>query len=125
MRFIAPLVTITVFATACLCLAEHPIAKSDLPAAVQKTADAQSEGAKVLGYAKDVENGKTEYEVQMLVDGHTKDVTIDPEGNLLEVEEQVEPNSLSSPVLKGLAARATKGKITKIESLTKQGKLVA
>jgi hypothetical protein len=58
--------------------AEHRIAKSDLPAVVSKTADARSAGAAIVGYAKDVEKGKTEYEVQLMVDGHTKDVMIDP-----------------------------------------------
>lgn len=101
MRSIFPLITVIVLATASFSYAEHPIRKTDLPAPVQKTADAQSEGATVLGYAREVENGKTAYEVQMMVAGQTKDVTIDRRGNLLEVEEQVQPDSLSSPVCKG------------------------
>jgi hypothetical protein len=48
--------------------AEHRISKSDLSVVVSKTADAQSDGAIVVGYAKDVEKGKTEYEVQLMVD---------------------------------------------------------
>jgi ATP-dependent 26S proteasome regulatory subunit len=43
--------------------AEDRVKKSDLPAAVQKTADAQSAGATVLGYRKDIEHRRVEYEV--------------------------------------------------------------
>jgi hypothetical protein len=122
----ASVITIAIFvAITNLSIAERRIAKSDLPIPVQKTADAQSIGATVVGYAKDVEKGKVEYEVQLMVDGHTKDVTIDPQGNLLEVEEQVQPDALPANVLSGLRAQAGKGSITKIESLMKHGKIVA
>src|ERR1700675_4422015 len=74
--------------------AEDRVQKSDLPAMVQKTADAQSAGATVLGYTKDKVHGRVEYEVQLMIGDHTKDVTIDPLGRVLEVEEQVAPDEL-------------------------------
>ena len=115
----------------CVCLAafvgaaEKAISKRELPAAVKRTADEQSKGATVRGYSKDTEDGKLEYEVEMLVIGHTKDVTIAPDGRLLEIEEEVSLNSLSPQVRSGLAAQAGKGKITKVEALTKHGTIVA
>jgi hypothetical protein len=115
----------------CVCLAayagaaEKTISRSELPVAVQRTADEQAKGATVRGYSKDTEDGKLEYEVQLLVSGHTKDVTIAPDGRLLEIEEEVSLDSLSPQVGSGLATRAGKGKITKVEALTKQGKIVA
>jgi uncharacterized membrane protein YkoI len=105
--------------------AEKRIKKSELPAPVRATADAQSAGATVRGYAQDTEDGKVEYEVQLLVDGHTKDVTMDTQGNVIEVEEQVVLDSLPARVRNGLNARAGKGRITKVESLTKHGSIVA
>jgi hypothetical protein len=108
-----------------LSFAEHRISKSDLPVVVSKTADAQSAGAIVVGYAKDVKKGKTEYEVQLMVDGHTKDVTIDAQGNILEVEEQVQQSALPANVLNGLRAQAGKGSMRKIEFLMKHDKIVA
>jgi hypothetical protein len=105
--------------------AEKAISRSQLPVAVQRTADEQAKGSTVRGYSKDSEDGKLEYEVQLLVNGHTKDVTIAPDGRLLEIEEEVSLDSLSPQVRSGLAARAGKGKITKVEALTKQGKIVA
>ena len=106
-------------------VAEDRLKKSDLPAAVQKTADAQSAGATVLGYTKDIEHRHVEYEVQLMVGDRTKDVTIDPQGNILEVEEQVAPDALPANVFHGLSAQARKGRLAKVESLTRHGKIVA
>ena len=50
---------------------EKKIKKSDMPAAVQKTADEQSKGATVKGYSTEVEDGKTIYEVELTVNGHS------------------------------------------------------
>jgi len=57
--------------------------------------------------------------------GHRKALTIDPQGNLLEVEEEVQPDALPGSVLGSLRAQAGKCGITKIESLMKHGKIVA
>ncbi|HZU08453.1 MAG TPA: hypothetical protein VFA02_01010 [Pseudacidobacterium sp.] len=122
MKSTIAIIVLTVTTTA---FAEKQIRKSEMPIAVQKTADQQSAGATVRGYAKDVENGRVEYEVELLVNGHTKDVTMDPLGNVTEIEEQVEMTSLPASVSSALRKRANAGKITKVESLTKQGRLVA
>jgi hypothetical protein len=104
---------------------EKRIQKTDLPSAVQKTADEQSKGATVKGYNKEVENGKVEYEVELLVNGHSKDVSMDEQGNVLEVEEEVSLPSLPADIREGLQRKAGKGTIRKVESLTKHGSLVA
>jgi hypothetical protein len=106
-------------------IAEERVKKSDLPAVVQKAVDAQSAGATVLGYTKDKEHGRVEYKVQLMVGDHTKDVTIDPQGTVLEVAEQVAADELPASVFHGLSAQASKGKIAKVESLTKHGRIVA
>ncbi len=105
--------------------AEKRISKADLPAPVQKTADEQTKGATVRGYSKDIESGKVEYEVEAILNGHSKDITIAPDGTLIEIEEQVSIDALSPNVRSGLRAKAANGKITKVESLTKHGKIVA
>jgi len=104
---------------------EKKLKKSDLPAAVQKSADEQSKGATIKGYSSETEDGKLQYEVQLTVNGHSKDVSISPEGAVLEVEEEVAIDSLPAEVREGLKQKAGAGKIAKVESLTKQGKLVA
>lgn len=36
-----------------------------------------SKGATIEGFSQETENGKTTYEIEMVVDGHTKDVELD------------------------------------------------
>ena len=104
---------------------EKKLQKSDLPAAVQKAVDEQSRGATVRGFSTEKENGQTIYEAQLVVNGHNRDVSMDATGNVLEVEETVDFNSLPAPVQEGLKKKAGTGKITRVETLTKKGKLVA
>jgi hypothetical protein len=104
---------------------EKKIKRSELPAAVEKTVVEQSKGATIQGFNEEKENGQTTYEVEMLVNGHTKDVQMDANGVVIEIEEQVDLQAVSGDVKAGLQAKAGKGKITKIESLTKKDKLVA
>ncbi len=104
---------------------EKKIKSSDLPAAVQTTVTSQSLGATLRGLSVEKEKGKTYYEAELLVSGHSKDVLIDPQGNIVEVEEEVALDTLPSAVRDGLQAKAAGGKVVKVESLTKQGKLVA
>jgi hypothetical protein len=104
---------------------EKKIKRADLPPAVEKTVAAVSQGATIKGFSEEVENGQTLYEAKMTVNGHGKDVNIDSSGAVVEVEEQVEMDSLPAAVKEGLQAKAGKGKIIKVESITKHDKLVA
>jgi len=104
---------------------EKKIKRSELPAAVEKTVVAQSKGATIRGFSEEKEKGQTTYEAEMLLNGHTKDVLMDANGVLIEIEEQVDLQAVSAEVRAGLQAKAGKGKITKIESITKKDKLVA
>jgi hypothetical protein len=104
---------------------EKKINRSELPAAVEETVRAQSQGATIRGFSQEKENGKTFYEAEFTVSGHSKDVLIDAAGEVVEVEEQVSIENLPAPVRSGLEAKAGKGKLVKVESLTKNGKLVA
>ena len=104
---------------------EKKIRRADLPPAVQKTVDDLSKGAVLKGFSTEIEDGKKIYEVEMTVNGRGKDISMDPQGKVLEIEEEVPIDSLSAAVKEGLTKAAGKGKITKVESLTKEGKLVA
>jgi hypothetical protein len=104
---------------------ERKIKRSDLPPAVEKTVAAQSTGATIRGFSTEKEKGQTLYEVEMMVDGHSKDISMTSDGAIVEIEEQVALDSLSPEVKAGLQAKPGKGKILKVESLTKKGKLVA
>ena len=101
------------------------LTRSQLPAAVAVTADKETSGSTVKGYATETEHGKKVYEVETLVDGHTRDIQIAADGTLNEVEEEVSMTSLPSGVSRSLTIRAKGATITKVESLTKGGRLVA
>ncbi len=104
---------------------EKKIERKDLPSAVEKTVQAQSQGATIKGFSQEKEKGETYYEAEMTVNGHSRDVLIDAKGAVAEVEEQVALDSLPLAVKNGLQAKAGAGKILKVESLTKHDKLVA
>lgn len=104
---------------------EKEIKRSDLPAAVEKTVAAESAGATVKGFSQEKENGQIFYEAQLAVNGHSKDVLIDANGAVVEVEEEVAMDALSADVKAGLQAKAGKGKITAVETIRKHDKLVA
>jgi hypothetical protein len=59
---------------------------------------------------------------EMLVNGHTRDVQIDANGTVLEIEEQVDLRALPADVQAGLHAKAGKGNIMKVGSITKKDK---
>jgi len=104
---------------------EKKIQRADLPPAVEKTVAAQTQGATIRGFSMETEKGKTYYEVEMTVNGHGKDVSMDADGVVTEVEEEVALDALPPAVKAGITAKAGKGTIGKIESLTKGGKVVA
>ena len=93
---------------------EKKIQRSDLPPAVEKTVAAQSKGATVRGFSEESEKGQTFYEAELSVNGHSKDVLMDANGVVVEVEEQVSLESLDSSVRNGLQDKAGAGKITKV-----------
>ena len=81
---------------------EKKIQRSDLPPAVEKTVVEQSKGATIRGFSQEKENGQTFYEAELMVNGKSKDVLVDVNGSVVEVEEQVSIESLPPAVLRGL-----------------------
>lgn len=124
-RFLVAATLVTSCTVAPTFAQETKIQRSDLPAAVQKTVDEQSKGAIVRGFAKEIEKGQTIYEVELTANGHSKDISIDANGKVLEIEEVVPFDSLPDAVKQGLQTKAARRKIVKVESLTKHGKVVA
>jgi hypothetical protein len=104
---------------------EKKIKRSDLPAAVEKAVVAQSQGATIRAFSVEIGIEHSYYEAELMVDGHSKDILMDANGGVVEVEEQVAMNSLPAAVRAGLQAKAGKGKLFKVESITKHGNLVA
>ena len=108
----------------CAVAAEHSIACSTLPSAVQQKSKLVLDGAVVHGCVRDISKGKTNYELELLKDGRSRDVTFDSEGNVLEVEEQIDFAALPKPVADAIQKKAG-SHLGKIESLTRGGTLIS
>jgi len=104
---------------------ERRITHKELPAAVAATIDHETKGATIKGFTTEREHGRTTYEAETIVNGHSRDIEVAQDGTLNEVEEEVSFASLPAKVQQSLQAKAKDGKITKVESLTRHGKLVA
>jgi uncharacterized membrane protein YkoI len=97
---------------------EKAITMKDLPAGVQRKVQEQSKGATIRGLSKEVEGGKTVYEVEMKVNGHGKDVLMDASGAVIEVEEEVALESIPGAARAAIEKAAGDGKIAKVEKVS-------
>jgi uncharacterized membrane protein YkoI len=95
---------------------DKKIQAKDLPPAVQKAVQEQTKGATIKGYSTETEDGKTMYEVETLVNGHTRDLLFDATGALVSAEEATAVDAVPAPVKAALEAR---GKVLSIETITK------
>jgi hypothetical protein len=105
--------------------AEKRVKMESLPPAVQKTVQEQAKGATIRGLAKEIEDGKTFYEAELKINGHNKDVLIDPAGSVVEVEEEVPLDTVPAAVKDAIQKRAAKGQIVLVESVSKNDSIVA
>ncbi len=115
-----------VFGFSCLAGAqERQITRDQLPQAVAAAVDRETQGSTVKGFSTEREHGRKVYEAETVLNGHTRDLQFEQDGTLAEVEEEVEMSSLSPEVRQAITAKAKGAQVTKVESLTKKGKLVA
>ena len=125
-RFIRPTMALLFLSVAtCAFAQEVRIEKSQMPDADQKTADEQSKGATVHGYFLEIQGGRILYKVELAVNGHSKDVIIDSKGNILKTEDEVALDKLPAVVRRALQKKAGPGTITRTESISKLGSIVA
>ena len=97
--------------------ADKKIQMKDLPHQVQTTVQAEeAKGARIVGLAVEVEGGKTMYEVETTVGGHSRDLLVDAAGRIVETEEETSISAVPAAVKAALEAR---GKVGKVETVTK------
>ena len=99
--------------------ADKPIKIEDLPPAVQKAVHEHTKGADLKGLSKEVENGKTFYEVETVVNGHSRDLLLDKTGAVVELEEEVALDNIPAPVKSAIEKKSAGGKIIKVEMVSK------
>lgn len=107
-----------------LLAADKKVEMKDLPAAVQAAVKEQTTSATLVGLSKEVENGKTLYEVETKVNGKTRDLLLDAKGAVVETEDEVEMTSIPAAAQAALKKKAGTGTIEKVEKLT-QGSTMA
>lgn len=94
---------------------------NDLPPAVQKGVQDHLKGGTVKTVTKEVEKGKTQYEIESVLNGRTRDFNLDTAGNLLVMEEELAMEDVPAPVK---AALEKQGKIVRVELMTEGKKVV-
>jgi hypothetical protein len=100
-------------------IAESKVKMENLPPAVQKAAREQSKNAELVGLSKEVEGGKTVYEVETKVNGKTRDLLLDQGGAVIEIEEEVDLNSLPVAAKQAIEQKIAGNKLKKVEAVTK------
>lgn len=113
------LITVCLMLAALGFAAEKKIKINDLPPAVRKTVDELGKTSTLVGFAKEVEDGKTMYEAETKVDGKTRDVTIDADGKIVMTEQEVAIATIPAPARAAIEKEASGGKITLVEKVTK------
>src|SRR5262245_28396808 len=96
--------------------AERKVQMKDLPPAVQKAVQAETQGTTLVGLSKETEKGKTFYEAETKQNGRTRDITFDTAGDIVSVEQQIALDEAPAPVRTTLTAL---GKVVLLETVTK------
>jgi uncharacterized membrane protein YkoI len=103
---------------------EKRVSYGDLPPAVKETSQRESQGAMVKGYSKEVEHGRTAYEVEMIADGKSRDILIDSSGKVVEIEQQVSLDAVPEAATASIQKRAGGGSILKVEEVKSDSETV-
>jgi hypothetical protein len=93
----------------------------DLPAAVQKTMQANLNGGEIKNIVKEKENGVEQYEVESLLNGKTRDFNVDLKGNLLVIEEATTIDAIPAAAKASILKKVADGKLGTVETFTKTG----
>jgi hypothetical protein len=93
----------------------------DLPAAVQKTVQANLKGGEIKHIDKEKEDGVEQYEVESVLNGKTRDFNVDSKGALLVVEEGTTIDAIPAAAKAGILKKIGDGKIGTIETFAKPG----
>jgi len=97
---------------------EQKVALDKLPAAVTATLKKRFPHADVTGASKEVEDGKTMYEVSLKDGGSKIDATFSADGKLATIEKQITMKQLPQKVTATLAAKYPGAKYEIIEEVT-------
>ena len=98
---------------------EENIPLDKLPKAVVEAVKKRFPKAEMKEASKEVEDGKTTYEVTVVDDKQNIDVTLTPEGALVSIEKEIAVKDLPKVIADAVMAKYPKGKMTKAEEVIK------
>ena len=98
--------------------AEEKIGLDQVPPKVSAAVKAKFPGAKLVSAEKEVDEGKTVYEMAIESNGSKIDVSLDGDGTIVEIEREVKEQELPAAVRQSLSAKYPDGQLKKIEEIT-------
>jgi uncharacterized membrane protein YkoI len=98
--------------------ADEKVPLDQVPKPVMATAKAMYPGAKITAAVKEVEDGKTTYEVTLKDKGDSIDLVIKPNGTLVVIEKLIDAKDLPKAVAATINAKYPGATIKKAEELT-------
>ena len=93
----------------------------DLPAAVQKTVQDNLKGGELKRISKDNEDGIQQYQVESVLNGQTRDYSVDTKGKLLLVEEATTIDAIPAPAKATILKKVGGGTLRVVETYVKTG----
>ena len=100
---------------------EKQLKRKDVPQPVIASFEKTYPNAKATGFSVETENGNKEYEVES-TDGPTRrDITFDPQGVIISIEETLGSKDLPDSVRTAFSKGYSKAKILKCEKVTERG----
>lgn len=100
---------------------EEEVEIKDLPSAVAAALKARFPKAELEEAAKEVEDGKTIYEVEIEDDDATRTVSVSSAGKILEIETELDGDEIPAFILQAVEARYPKAEIEKAEQAEVDG----
>ena len=93
-------------------------AKPVAPAAIDAAFKKAYPKATMIGVTKEIENGKTVYEVESVDNGRRRDFIYNPDGSVVMIEDEMTEAEFPAAVAAAIAKRYPKATITLREKLT-------
>lgn len=113
--------TIIAVLTIGITFAQKKLALKDLPAAAQKTIEAERKGGEIKNISKETEKGVSQYEVETLRNGKHRDFNVDATGKLLVVEEETTLDAIPAAAKTAILKKIGTGKLTSVELFIRGG----
>jgi uncharacterized membrane protein YkoI len=117
-RFVAAAALVSVTALVARS-AEEKVKPEDLPRAVAEAVKARFPDGKISDAAKEDENGKTIYDIELKQDGRKYETDIEADGTMLEVEKEIAIKDLPAVITKAVDAKYPKATIQEVMEVNK------